>query len=59
MFEIELIICMKMDFALNKLQGLICHKNQPTNQPKELTVNKIHCANNFIFEKTQQSVTLI
>ena len=34
LFEIELIICMKMDLALNNLQGLICHKipyNQPNN----------------------------
>ena len=30
MFEIELIICIKMDLALNYLQMLICHKNQPT-----------------------------
>ena len=22
-----------MDLALNNLQGLICHKTQPTNQP--------------------------
>ena len=28
MFEIELIICMKIDLALNNLQELICHKNQ-------------------------------
>ncbi len=33
MFEIELIICIKIDLALNNLQRLICHKNQPTNQP--------------------------
>ena len=31
-FEIELIICIKMDLALNTQQRLICHKNQPTNQ---------------------------
>ena len=29
-FEIELIICIKMDLALNSLQRLICHTNQPT-----------------------------
>ena len=23
----------KQDLALNNLQGLICHKTQPTNQP--------------------------
>ena len=33
MFEIELIICIKMDLALNNLQRLICYKTQPTNQP--------------------------
>ena len=32
LFEIELIIYIKMDFALNNLQRLICHKTQPTNQ---------------------------
>ena len=26
LFEIELIICIKIDFALNNLQWLICHK---------------------------------
>ena len=31
MFEIELIIYIKMDLALNNLQRLICHKTQPTN----------------------------
>ena len=33
MFKIELLICLKMDLALNNLQRLICHKIQPTNQP--------------------------
>ena len=28
LFEIELIICIKMDLALNTLQRLICHKTQ-------------------------------
>ena len=32
MSGIELIICVKMDLALNDLQRLICHKTQPTNQ---------------------------
>ena len=32
MFELELIICIKMDLALNNQQRLICHKTQPTNQ---------------------------
>ena len=31
MFEIKLIICIKMDLALNNLQMLICHKTQTTN----------------------------
>ena len=29
-FEIELIIYIKMDLALNNLQRLICHKTKPT-----------------------------
>ena len=33
MFEIELIICKKMDSALNNLRRLIYNKNQTTNQP--------------------------
>ena len=32
-FKIELIIRIKIDLALNNLQRLICHRNQPTNQP--------------------------
>ena len=38
MFEIQLIICIKMDLASNNLQRLICHKNQTINQPKCTTV---------------------
>ena len=34
LFEIELIVYIKMDLALNNLQGLICHKTQLTNQPQ-------------------------
>ena len=26
----EMIVCIKMNLALNNLQRLICHKNQPT-----------------------------
>ena len=38
LFEIELIIFIKMDLALNILQRLICQKtNQPTNQPTNQT----------------------
>ena len=33
LFQIELIIYIKMDLALNNLQRLICHETQPTNQP--------------------------
>ena len=32
LFEIELIIRMKIDLALNNQHGLVCHKTQPTNQ---------------------------
>ena len=32
MFEIDLIICIKMDLELNNLRRLICRKTQ-TNQP--------------------------
>ncbi len=30
LLEIERIICIRMDLALNNLQKLICHKTQPT-----------------------------
>ena len=33
LFEIELIIHIKMDLVLNNLQRLICPKTQPTNHP--------------------------
>ena len=32
LFEIRLIICIKIDLALNNLQMLICHKTQTTTQ---------------------------
>ena len=32
LFEIEQIIYIKIDFALNNLQRLICYKAKPTNQ---------------------------
>ena len=32
LFEIERIICIQMDLALNNLQSLICHKTQVTKQ---------------------------
>ena len=37
LFEIELIICIKMDLALNNLQRLICHKIQPITYSYVLT----------------------
>ena len=44
MFEMELIICIKMYLALNNLQMLIRHKTQTTNQPLHHYLNwfKIH-----------------
>ena len=33
LFGIELIICIKIDLALNNLQRLICHKTQKTKPP--------------------------
>ena len=33
MFEIELFVCIKMDFVLNNLQRLIHHKTSTTIQP--------------------------
>ena len=45
MFEIELFICIKMDVALNNLQGLICHKtNKQTNKQ---TNKKPECHTDF------------
>ena len=35
LFEIELLVCIKMDLTLNNLQWFICHKNEP-NQIKTL-----------------------
>ena len=37
LFEIELIICIKMDSALNNEQRLICHK-KTTNQPTKANI---------------------
>ena len=37
LFEIDLIIHIKMDLALNNLQRLICHKTQP-NQPATFNI---------------------
>ena len=35
MFEIELIICIKMDLALNNQQSLIFHKTQTSKEIKK------------------------
>ena len=35
MFEIELIICIKVELALNSLQKFICHKTQTTTTKKK------------------------
>ena len=49
LFEVEMIICIKMDLALNKPQRLIClgmvlwlicHKSQTTNQPYYIWVER-------------------
>ena len=37
----KLLICIKMDLALNNLRWLICHKNQPTNQPTSYVLSTI------------------
>ena len=42
LFEIELIIYIKMDLALNNLQGLIYHKTQSTNSYKTESVEPSH-----------------
>ena len=33
----ELIICIKMELALNNLQKLMCHKTEPTNPPRQFS----------------------
>ena len=42
MFKIERNICIKMDLVLDNLQGLICHKAKPTNQPTNQSIAH-HC----------------
>ena len=39
--EIELFICIKMDFALNNLQRLICHKTQTNSQYYDIYFKKM------------------
>ena len=44
LFKLELFICIKMDLALNNLQGLICHKTQRNKQTnKKSWCNVYHC----------------
>ena len=46
LFRIELIICIKIDLALNNLQMLICHKTQTTNISIITNSTHIHKHNN-------------
>ena len=39
LFKIELIICIKIDMALNNLQRLICHTTQTTKKTKQNIVH--------------------
>ena len=41
---IHLIYIYQQDLALNNLQGLICHKTQPTNQP---TLHPVGSCSNY------------
>ena len=58
MFQIELIIYIKMDLALNNLQRLICHKTQPTKTiPVHMdNINKTQ-ANKTSFKKFKRSLS--
>ena len=40
MFEIELLVCIKMDFELNSQQRLICHKTKQTTKNKRVDTSK-------------------
>ena len=42
LFEIELIICINMDLALNNLQRLICHKTQTNKQTTNMLYMLYH-----------------
>ena len=46
-----------MDLALNNLQMLICHKTQPTNQPKNHVLKFI--LKNIIFKRKQCVLRLL
>ena len=59
-FETELIICMKIDLALNNLQGLICHKTQTTNQSISLRTTYVLLSERYPkhFLLTQSAVNM-
>ena len=40
LFELEPFICIRMNLALNNLQGLICHK---TKRNIQFTITKLNC----------------
>ena len=49
MFEIELIICIKMDLALNNLKRLICYKTQTTNQPNQFIMWFLYSKKMYVY----------
>ena len=49
LFEIELIIYIKMNLALSNLQMLLCLKTQPTNQPTNQP-------NNWLRKQTNEAI---
>ena len=54
LFEIELIIRIKMDLALNNLQRLICHKTQTTNQSRRIKT-RVYCSL-ILFYRCKESI---
>ena len=54
------LLMMKMDLALNNLQRLICHKNQPTNQPTWMLIKymekKLHKNAMCCFEQILEAI---
>ena len=53
LFEIELIICIKIDLALNNLQRLISHKTQ-NKQPTISTFVQAFDLSNLTYVSTQR-----
>ncbi len=48
MFKIELLTCIKMDFALNNLPWLICHKTETkSNQTDKCVASRSFCTYSF------------